>query len=190
MNHRLPWCANVCMLLCLAACARHERAPLPGDSVSPDGAITLTPGRVPAVPAASAREPLSAIESRLYAAELVMEHQGAIDLRPAQRDAIANEVERAHTDLLRLQWELDAEKEKLVSVLDADTVDEARAKRAAGEVMKREDAIKTGHLAMLVRIKNVLTKEQQDKLRAAREADRCGGSRAAGSARDGGADAR
>ena len=39
-------------LLSLAAgCARADRAPLPGDSVSLDGGIALTPGRVPVSPA-------------------------------------------------------------------------------------------------------------------------------------------
>ena len=39
--------------------------------------------------------------------------------------------------------------------------------------MQRENAIKGVHLDLLVRIKNVLTPAQQEKLRAARESARC-----------------
>jgi Spy/CpxP family protein refolding chaperone len=169
-------------VLFVSGCAK---APLPGDSVAADGAVSLTPERVPSTPVGTAHTTagdLSSIESRLFPPELVMEHQGAIGLAPAQRDAIAKETDRAHKALLELQWQLDAEKEKLVAVLDGDKVDEARSQAAAAEVMKREDAIKSGHLAMLVHIKNALTKEQQDKLRAIREAQRCAATSAPASA--------
>ena len=166
------------VLVVLAGCAKADRAPLPGDSVAADGAVALTPQRVPSLPVGTTRTnaaDLSSIESRLYPPELVMQNQAAIGLAPGQRDAIAKETERAHKELLELQWQLDAEKEKLVTILDGDKVDEARSKAAAAEVMKKEEAIKAGHLAMLVRIKNTLTKEQQDKLRAIRDAQRCAG---------------
>lgn len=165
------------LLLLVAGCAKADRAPLPGDSVAADGAVALTPQRVPSVPVGTTRTnaaDLSSIESRLYPPELVMQNQAAIALAPGQRDAIAKETERAHKELLELQWQLDAEKEKLVAILDGDKIDEVRSKSAAAEVMKKEEAIKAGHLTMLVRIKNTLAKEQQDKLRAIRDAQRCG----------------
>jgi Spy/CpxP family protein refolding chaperone len=175
MNQRL-----VLLLLAsfvLVACAKAERAPLPGDSVSDDGSVALTPKRVPvAAPASSAAsQPApSAIEQNLYPPELVMENQAAIKLTAGQRETIVKEVDRAHAELLKLQWELDAEKEKLVAILESEKIDEAKSKQAAAEVMKREDAIKAGHLAMLVRIKNTLTHDQQAQLRAIRDAARCG----------------
>jgi len=160
--------------LFLVACAQ-ERAPLPGDSVSKDGGVTLTPSRVPVgtTTVSSGASP-SSIEAKLFPPELVMENQAAIALTPVQRDSVAKEVERAHAELLKVQWELDAEKEKLIAILDKEKVDEAKSKQAAAEVMKREDAIKGAHLAMLVRVKNILTPEQQNQLRAIREASRCG----------------
>lgn len=165
-------------LLALSACARSSSPPLPGDSVSADGAVTLSPPRMSTAPAAprsaSAAEPLGAIESKLYPAELVMDHQGEIGLEPAQRDAITKEVERSQAELVRIQWELQAEKEKLVKILAEARVDEVRSRQAAAQVMERENKIKAAHLAMLVRIKNVLSPAQQDKLRAARDAERCG----------------
>lgn len=164
----------VALLLGASACAK-SAPPLPGDSVSPDGGVSLTPPRwSPAAPVEppAPREPVGAIEGKLFPPELVMEHQAAIGVTPAQRDAITRDVERGQKELLALQWELSAEKEKLLGVLDADKVDEAKSAEAAARLMERETKIKAAHLAMLVRVKNQLTPEQQRKLRALREAAR------------------
>ena len=179
-----------------ATCARNEGPPLPGDSVSDDGAVRLSPRGTVLVRPTSAMpspapngpsegavregreplEPLGAIEARVFAPELVMEHQAALALAPDQLAAIQKEVERGQKDMLKVQWELAREKEKLASLLDADggKVDEVKAAAAAVELMKREDAIKGAHLAMLVRVKNLLTPAQQAKLRALRDEARRG----------------
>ena len=157
-----------------AACAQRERPPLPGDSVAGDGAVSLTPPRlVTNATALATREPLSAIEIRLFPAELVMEHQAAIALLPAQQAAITKELERTQTELVQLQWELQTEKDKLAKVLDGPKVDDARSRQAAESLMKAENAIKATHLGLLVRIKNVLTAAQQQKLSALRAEAHC-----------------
>lgn len=163
----------VLLLLVLNACAQSREAPLPGDSVTADGGIILTPPRFSTTGRAEPREALGPIESRLFPAELVMDHQADIALDQAQRDAIAKEVTTTQAELVRLQFELGASKDELVNVLGSARVDEAVAKAKAKEVMARENAIKAAHLAMLVRIKNFLTPAQQDRLRALREAERC-----------------
>ena len=166
----------VCLCASLVACARAEKsAPLPGDSVSGDGAVSLgTPRLATNVTSAPAsREPLSALESRLFPAELVMDHQAEIALTQAQRDAITKELDKSQAELVKLQWELQSEKDKLVKVLSDAKVDETKSQQAAAALMQRENAIKGAHLALLVRIKNVLTAEQQAKLQALREGERC-----------------
>lgn len=152
----------------LAACSKSD--PLPGDSVSSDGAITLSPPRLSTAPAEAreAREGLGPIESRLFPPELVMDHQGDLAITSEQKSAILAETERGQSAMIRLQWELSAEKEKLVKLLDTDRADEAKVQEAAARVMDRETKIKASHLGMLVRVKNLLTSEQQEKLRAIR----------------------
>ena len=152
-------------LLCLlfvCACARADRGPLPGDSISPDGGVTLSPPRLQAAP-------LGPIEATLFPPELVMENQGALGIDAAQREALTKEIDKGQSKRLELQWQLDAEKEKLVKLLDADKVDEARATEQATHVMDYENRIKSAHLAMLIRVKNLLTPEQQKKLRDMRK---------------------
>lgn len=160
------------LLAGLVACAKRE--PLPGDSVSSDGAVALSPPHLVTAPAAvrEAREPLGPIESRLFPPELVMEHQNALAITAEQKAAILAETEKGQAAMLRLQWELQGEKEKLVKLLDADRVDEATVREAAARVMDRETKVKTSHLGMLVRVKNVLTPGQQAELRAIRSGAR------------------
>lgn len=162
-------------LLSVVACARSSAPPLPGDSVAADGAVTLSPPRFSTTSRATASGPeqLGPIESRLFPAELVMDHQAELGLEPAQREAMTKEVTQAQAELVRLQWELASEKDKLVKVLDEAKVDEAKAKAAAAQLMERENRIKAVHLTMLVRIRNHLTASQQQKLRAVRESERC-----------------
>lgn len=155
----------------LAACARDRSGPLPGDSVADDGGVGLSPPRMTSAPreALPTREPLGPIESRLFPPELVMDHQGELGIDGVQRDAILREVQRGQAEMLRLQWDLQGEKEKLVKVLDGDHVDERASADAAARVMERETRVKASHLAMLVRVKNLLSAAQQRKLRELRD---------------------
>lgn len=158
------------------ACAKRE--PLPGDSVAVDGAVAVAPARAPAIapsPAAPAREPLGAVESRVFPPELVMEHQTELALDDRQRVLIASEVERAQTEMTRIRWDLEREREALVKLLDAEPVDEAQVLAAGKRLTDLESRVKSVHLAMLVRVKNALTPAQRAKLRALRAASASGG---------------
>lgn len=160
--------ATFTLALALTACAKGA-GPLPGDSVDSDGGITLSPPSPQIGPHDSKpADPPGAIESRLYPPELIMENQAALGIDPTQRDLLLAEIERAQTELLHLQWDLQGEKEKLVKVLDSDVVDEKAAMDAANHVMERENAVKAAHLKMLVHLKNMLTPPQQAKLRSLR----------------------
>lgn len=160
------------------ACSKRS-GPLPGDSVSEDGAVALSPAKLDTSPRDSRdsrdpREPLGAVESRLYPPELVMDHQGELGIDPKQRDALLREIEKGQSEMVRLQWDLQGEKEKLVKVLDGEKVDEQASLAAAARVMERENKVKSSHLAMLVRVKNLLTGAQQAKLKVLREGERAG----------------
>lgn len=165
--------ASVLTVFAFAACSKMSEPPLPGDSVGADGSVALSPPNFSTVPAAHASETqpaLGPVESKLFAPEVVMEHQAAIGVTAAQKAAILDEVQRGQADMLHVQWDLNGDKEKLVALLDADHVDEAKATAQAAKLMQDEDRIKAEHLAMLIRIKNVLSADQQKKLRELRDA--------------------
>jgi len=115
------------------------------------------------------REPLGAIESRVFPPELVMDHQAELAIDPTQRDAILKEVSQSQSEMVHLQWDLQGEKEKLAKILDADHVDETKSRDAAAKLMEKENKVKAQNLGMLVRVKNLLKPEQQAKLRELRD---------------------
>ena len=170
MNMKLRIALTLLALGSLVGGCAEQRGPLPGDSVAADGAVTLSPPRLSTAPqeVREAREGLGPIESRLFPPELVMEHQLALALTEEQRRALIQETERSQADMVRLQWDLQAEKEKLVKLLDGDKADEEKVREAAARVMDRESKVKASHLAMLVHVKNLLTSEQLTKLRELR----------------------
>jgi uncharacterized membrane protein len=161
-------------LLALSACAKKNDESLPGAGVSRDGGVHLTPPK-PSVPGAArgGDDGPGSIEAQLFQADLVMENQSAIGLEPAQRETIDKEIKDAQNELVDLQWKLQSEKEALVKVLSSEVVDEKQSRETAERVMAEENKVKAAHLAMLVRIKNVLTPAQQAKLREIRDNDRC-----------------
>lgn len=100
----------------------------------------------------------------LHPPEMVMKHQMQIGLAEAQRTAIRNELQKAQSKFIDLQFQIQAESEKLGLLLQSRPVDEARVLAQADTVMNLEREIKKTHLSLLVRIHNVLSEEQQAKL--------------------------
>lgn len=100
----------------------------------------------------------------LYPPELIMQHRRAIELDDEQRDAISRLISDLQGRVLSLQWELMAEVEELAAVTGRPRVDLDRALDQMDSVLDTERQIKQAHLEMLVRIKNLLTRRQQEML--------------------------
>ena len=104
------------------------------------------------------------IGRNLFPPDLVMGHQQQIGLEEDQREAIKKEIGKAQSKFLDLQWQMQRESEKLILLLQAKPVEEARVLVQADAVMRLETETKKTHLSLLIRIKNALTAEQQEKL--------------------------
>jgi len=104
----------------------------------------------------------------VFPAELVMEHQSEIALTREQRDAVVREVQSLQSDVVPLQFEMGEAAEQLKALLDAPRVDEKQAIEAARRVTALESRVKQRHLTLLIRIKNLLSPEQQTLLRQLR----------------------
>ena len=100
----------------------------------------------------------------LFPPELIMQHRRAIGLDDRQRDAITRLISDLQRKSLELQWELLDEIEQLGEVTGRPRVDLDRAMDEMGDVLDKEREIKTAHLEMLVRIKNLLRPDQQAML--------------------------
>jgi Spy/CpxP family protein refolding chaperone len=100
----------------------------------------------------------------VFLPELVMRHAAEIGLDEKQRAAIKDAVVKMQTRFLDLQWDLQAESEKMARLLQASPVDEAAVLAQADKVMGLEREVKRAHLTLLVRIKNLLSDAQRAKL--------------------------
>jgi len=118
--------------------------------------------------------PQSAPEDQLFEAlfppELIMQHRRAIDLTDEQRDAISRLIEELQGRVVRLQWELLDQVQELTQIMSGTRVDLDRALDQLDSVLDTEKDIKQAHLEMLVRIKNLLSAEQQAQLERLRNA--------------------
>jgi Spy/CpxP family protein refolding chaperone len=138
------------------------------------GVLAAAASAAPETPARPGLGLLREIAEKVYPAELVMRHAGDLALDDAQREAITTEIQALQTDLVPLQWEIYEAGEKLTELLAPARVDEQAVLAQAARVMALEQSIKTRHLTMLVRVKNLLTGEQQEILDGHRVLPRSG----------------
>lgn len=94
-----------------------------------------------------------------------MQHQQAVGLNDEQKNNLKVEVRQAQLKFTELQWSLQDEMERLVSLLKQSKVDEKQAASQLDKVLAAEREIKRVQLMLLIRIKNNLTPAQQTQLR-------------------------
>ncbi|HEY4228963.1 MAG TPA: periplasmic heavy metal sensor [Thermoanaerobaculia bacterium] len=100
----------------------------------------------------------------LYPPDRVMAHAMELGLDDAQKTSIKSEVQKAQGKFVDLQFELQGESEKMVRLLQQKPVDEAGVLAEVDRILALEKDIKKTQISLLVRIKNVLTAAQQEKL--------------------------
>ena len=108
----------------------------------------------------------------LFPPELVMQHQGEINLQDAQRTTLQTAIQQAQSKFVDAQWRLSAEGEKLARLLQGATVDESQVLEQVDRILGFERDVKRTQIGLLVRIKNTLTPAQQAKLMELRGAPR------------------
>jgi Spy/CpxP family protein refolding chaperone len=110
------------------------------------------------------------IARSFFAPDLVMKHQKEIGLTERQRETIKTEIQKVQSKYLDLQFQMQSEAEKLLDLIQSRPVDESRTLAQAETVMRLETETKKLHLGMLVRIKNMLTETQVQRLGELRDA--------------------
>ncbi len=115
--------------------------------------------------AAHAQQPeQDPIGQSFFAPELVIQHQEAIGLSAEQREYFKTEIRQAQLKFTELQWKLQDEMEKLVTLAKQPHVDEQQILAQLEKLLASEREVKREQVTLLVRIKNRLTPEQQAKL--------------------------
>jgi Spy/CpxP family protein refolding chaperone len=103
--------------------------------------------------------------------ELILRHHQAIQLSEAQRTAVFAEVKRTQGRIFDVQWDLQRALERLLELLKQNRVDEQQAIAQLDQVLAAEREIKRAHVGLAVRLKNILSPEQQRMLRELRAAE-------------------
>jgi len=104
------------------------------------------------------------IGQSFFAPELVIQHQEAIGLSAEQKEYLKTEIRQAQLKFTELQWKLQDEMEKLVTLVKQPRVDEQQVLAQLERLLAAEREIKREQVTLLVRIKNKLTADQQGKL--------------------------
>ena len=137
------WLVSLLLFLGLGLPLAHAQGPRPGSAPDPVG-------------------------EQIFPPELVMQHQAAIHLSEMQRTALIAEVKRVQTSSVDQQFEMQRTVERLVDALKADKPDEKQVIAQLDAVLAIEREIKRLHIGLAVRIKNLLSPEQLNQLRALR----------------------
>ena len=121
-----------------------------------------------AAPAQSARPDDDPLARLLFDPQLVLKFASELSLQAAQRTSIVNAIKAAQGEILDRQLEMAERHQELVRSMEALRVDESAALAQADRVMELEREMKRSQLQLLIRIKNTLTQQQQDRLRELR----------------------
>jgi len=97
--------------------------------------------------------------------ELVMQNRQQIGLTDAQWDRISSELRELQRSAVDYEWDMADAAQDLMAIARTDAVDEAAAIDAARRIFAVENEIKIIQMQMVIRIKNVLTPQQQAALR-------------------------
>jgi len=108
------------------------------------------------------------IEAQVFPPDLVMKHARDIDLTADQRKQITAAIGEAQGQLIDLQWQLGEAAEAVAQAIEPARVNEADALQKLDRVLDLERQVKRRQMALVIRIKNVLTAEQQTRLKELR----------------------
>lgn len=129
-------------------------------------------GLAPGVARAQEPQESDPFAALVFTPEEIMQHRRAIGLDDEQRDAITRLIEDLQGQAVGLQWRLLDETQSVKEALEGPRVDLDRVLDRFKTALETEMEIKRAHLELLIRIKNILTPEQQEQLRRLREASR------------------
>jgi len=131
--------------------------------------VSMATGLLLAGPVAAQEKKDDKLEKAFFDPQLVLQRARDIGLTAPQRQQIMDAVKKIQTALVPIQLDMAEPAMDLLELVDQPQVDEAAAIAKADRVLKIENEVKKLQMSLLIRIKNVLTKEQQARLRAIRD---------------------
>lgn len=124
---------------------------------------------VSAGPVAAQERGNDRLEKAMFDPQLVLQRARDIGLTAQQRTRILDAVKAIQTELVPLQLEMAEPALDLLDLVEQETVDEPAALARADQLLQVENRVKRLQMSLLIRIKNILSAEQQRRLRAIRD---------------------
>ncbi len=103
-------------------------------------------------------------KGKLFAPNVILENRDQLDLSKEQFTAIRAAVVEVQAGVAEHEWDMQEAYQALMLELDKVPVSEDKVLEHAGKALLAENQVKKKQMAMLVRLKNLLTAEQIDYL--------------------------
>ena len=116
--------------------------------------------------AASAQGQADVFKGKLFPPNIILEHQDELNLSKEQFTAIRGAVVEVQANVAEHEWDLREAYQKAMADLDESPVDEDKVLENIDAVLRAENEVKKLQVAMLIRLRNLLTDEQMAYLQS------------------------
>lgn len=107
-------------------------------------------------------------KGKLFPPNLILENQADLDLSKQQFTDIKAAVVEVQTQVAEHEWDLREAYQALLAELDKSPIDEKKVLELVDAALLAENEVKKQQVAMLIKLKNLLSKEQVAYLESVR----------------------
>jgi len=108
-------------------------------------------------------------QGKLFAPNVILEHREELGLSKQQFTDIRRAVVEVQANVAEFEWDVAEAYQQLMAELDVAPVDEAAVLKHVSAALKAENEVKKLQVAMLVRLRNLLSEEQVAYLESVRD---------------------
>ena len=108
-------------------------------------------------------------KGKLFAPNVILEHRDELGLSKQQFTDIRMAVVDVQANVAEFEWDVAEAYQQLMAELDKSPIDEAAVLEHVSAALRAENEVKKLQVAMLVRLKNLLTDEQIAYLESMRD---------------------
>ncbi len=114
--------------------------------------------------AVAAENPKDVFKGKLFAPNVILENRDQLQLSKEQFTAIRAAVVEVQAGVAEHEWDMQEAYQALMLELDKSPINEEKVLDYAGQALLAENQVKKKQMAMLVRLKNLLTADQIEYL--------------------------
>ncbi len=108
-------------------------------------------------------------KGKLFAPNIILEHQDELNLTKEQFTQIRAAVVEVQANVAEHEWDLRQAYQRVLANLDETPIDEDQVMENVQLALNAENEVKKLQVGMLIKLRNLLTEEQMDYLSSVRE---------------------